>query len=67
MILIMRHIDQRKARTANKGFAIAGVQCFADTFVDNQTLVLRINIYAEKPTHRKPANRYRQALHTRYR
>ena len=42
---------------ANKGFAIAGFPCFADTFVQGGSSVLRINISAEKPAHRKSANR----------
>jgi hypothetical protein len=36
-----------EARTANTGLAKVAVQCFADTFVVNQTLVLRINICGE--------------------
>jgi hypothetical protein len=32
-------------------------QAGADTFVVNQSLVLRINICAEKPAHRKSATR----------
>jgi len=32
------------ARTHNSGLAKVAVQCSADTFVVNQTLVLRINI-----------------------
>jgi len=34
-------------RTDNTGFAKVAVQCSADTFVVNQTLVLRINICGE--------------------
>ena len=34
-----------KTRTANTGLTKVAVQCYADTFVVNQTLVLRINIY----------------------
>jgi hypothetical protein len=34
-------------RTANTGLAKVAVQCSADTFVVNQSLVLRINICGE--------------------
>ena len=36
-----------KARTAKSTFAIGGVQCSTDTFLVNQSLVLRINICGE--------------------
>ncbi len=36
---------QIEARTANKGFSIAWVQCSSDIFVINQRFVLRINIF----------------------
>jgi hypothetical protein len=49
-----------KARTANMGFAIAGVLCFADTFVQGGSSVLRIKFSAKTPRHRKPLKRYRQ-------
>ena len=35
------------AQTHNTGFAKVAVQCFVDTFVVNQSLVLRINICGE--------------------
>ena len=37
----------REARTGNTGLAKVAVQCSADTFVVNQNLVLRINIFGE--------------------
>jgi hypothetical protein len=43
------------------GLAKVAVQCFADTFVDNQTLVLRINICGENRHLRQARNRYLQA------
>jgi hypothetical protein len=43
--------------TANKGFAIAGVPCFADTFVQGGSSVLRMKFSANKPRHRKPPKR----------
>jgi len=47
-----------EARTDNTGLAKVAVQCSADTFVVNQTLVLRINICGENRHHRKRAKRY---------
>ena len=48
----------RSKPAANKGFAIAGVPCFADTFVQGGSSVLRMKFSANKPRHRKPPNRY---------
>ena len=45
----------------NSTFAIGGVTCFYDTFVVKGSAVLRMNICAEKPAHRKSAKRYKQA------
>ncbi len=45
------------ARTANKGFAIAGVPCFADTFVQGGSSVLRMKFSAKTPRHRKAPKR----------
>ena len=47
--------------SANSTFAIGGVTCFYDTFVVNQTLVLRINIYGENRHLRQARNRYCKA------
>ena len=47
--------------TYNSGLAKVAVQCSADTFVVNQTLVLRINICGENRHLRQAANRYRRA------
>jgi hypothetical protein len=55
----MTTTDGRKeARTANKGFAIAGVPCFADTFVQGGSSVLRMKFSANNPRHRKPPKRW---------
>ena len=43
----------------NSTFAIGGVSCSADSFVVIGSAVLRMNICAEKPAHRKSAKRYR--------
>ena len=44
----------------NSGLAKVAVQCFADSFVVNQTFVLRINICGENRHLRQAENRYRQ-------
>ncbi len=44
-----------KQRTTNKGFSVAGVACFADTFVQSGSLVLRMKFSAKTPRHRKPS------------
>jgi hypothetical protein len=46
------------ARTHNSGLAKVAVQCSADTFVVNQTLVLHINICGENRHLRQAANRW---------
>ncbi len=40
-------LTNREARIANSGLAKVAIQCSADTFVLNQSLVLRINICVE--------------------
>ena len=45
----------------NTGLAKVAVQCSADTFVVNQTLVLRINICGENRHLRQARKRYKQA------
>ncbi|MBK7338999.1 MAG: hypothetical protein IPJ64_03100 [Saprospiraceae bacterium] len=49
-------VDRRKT-AYNSTFAIGGVSCSADSFVVAESFVLRINICAEKPAHRKSAKR----------
>jgi len=53
-------LTERKP-TANSTLAIGGVSSSLDSFVVNQSLVLRINICAEKPAHRQYVNCWRQA------
>jgi hypothetical protein len=43
--------------SANSTFAIGRVSCSADSFVLTGSSVLRMNICAEKPAHRKSAKR----------
>jgi len=61
---LVRHLTLRlrgKIKTAgNSTFAIGGVSCSAESFVVAESAVLRINICAKKPAHRKSANRYGQ-------
>jgi hypothetical protein len=60
MTLIQAQLNSqnKEARTANTGLAKVAVQCSADTFVINQSSVLRTNFCAEKPAHRQSANRW---------
>ena len=53
-------MGQSKQRTANTGLAKVAVQCSADTFVVNQSLVLRINICGENRHLRQARKRYGQ-------
>jgi hypothetical protein len=50
----------RRKTAHNSGLAKVAVQCSADTFVVNQTLVLRINICGENRHLRKAVNRWWQ-------
>ena len=51
-----------RTTTGNTGLTKVAVQCCADTFIVNQTLVLRINICGENRHLRQAANRYSQCL-----
>jgi len=48
----------------NSTLAIGGVSSPIDSFVVQQSSVLRIKFSAEKPAHRQSANRYGQVLQT---
>jgi len=50
----------KRNTAANSGLAKVAVQCSADSFVVNQTLVLRINICGKNRHLRQAAKRYRQ-------
>ena len=52
--------DRKESRTHNTGLAKVAVQCSADTFVVNQSLVLRINICGENRHLRQARNRQHQ-------
>jgi hypothetical protein len=53
----LKKSDRQEARTANSGLAKVAVQCSADTFVVNQTLILRINICGKNRYLRQAAKR----------
>ena len=58
-LIIDRQLTYRQeGQTANSGLAKVAVQCSADTFVVNQSLVLRINICGENRHLRQARNRY---------
>lgn len=54
----LQYVADKEARTGNTGLAKVAVQCSADTFVVNQSLVLRINICGENRHLRQARNRY---------
>jgi len=47
MEIKLTNLTDEKQRTTKTGLAKVAVQCSADTYVGNQTLVLRINICGE--------------------
>ncbi len=49
--------DTKESRPHNTGLAKVAVQCSADSFVVNQSLVLRINICGENRHLRQARNR----------
>ncbi len=51
----------KEKRPHNTGLAKVAVQCSVDSFVVNQTLVLRINIFGENRHLRQARKRYLQA------
>jgi hypothetical protein len=48
--------EKIKSTATNSTYPKVAVQCFADSFVVNQSLVLRINICGENATFAKPQN-----------
>ena len=50
-----------RSTNGNSTFAIGGISFSADCFSVAESLVLRKNICAEKPAHRKSAKRYAKA------
>jgi hypothetical protein len=62
MLTDLTHCNRKESRTANAGLAKVAVQCSADTFVVNQSLVLRINICGENRHLRQARKRYEYCL-----
>ena len=58
MGLLQVNNGRQESRTHNTGLAKVAVQCSADTFVVNQSLVLRINICGENRHLRQARNRF---------
>jgi hypothetical protein len=56
--MTIKRTTEKEGRTHNSTFAIGGVSCSAESFVVAESFVLRMNICAEKPAHRKSAKRY---------
>ncbi len=54
----MTDSDRKVARTHNSTLAIGGVSCFADSLEVAEIFILRINISAKNPAHRKSAFHY---------
>lgn len=52
-------ISHRRCRL-NIGFALWGLTCFVETFVQGSNFVLRMNSSAKNPPQRKAPNRYLQ-------
>jgi len=56
---MLHNLNSMNRKTyANSRFAIGGVSCSVDSFVVTESSVLRMNICAEKPAHRKSAKSY---------
>lgn len=47
-------MNERRTPAHNIGFALWGLTCFYDTFVQGSTFVLRMNICAKNPHNAKP-------------
>ena len=57
---MLNRLTEREARRHNTGLAKVAVQCSADTFLVNQSLILCINICGENRHLRQARNRYWQ-------
>ena len=58
--------DRQESTGGNTGLAKVAVHCSADTFVVNQSLVLRINICGENRHLRQARKRWQQFLSKNY-
>jgi len=52
---------EKEQRRHNSTYPKGGVSCFADTFVQAESSVLRMKFYGKNPALRVAANRYAQA------
>jgi len=55
------NININKAHTPNSTYPKGGVSCFADTFVQAESSVLRMKFSGKNPALRQALNRYAQA------
>lgn len=55
---LQKQFNSNKMPAGNTGLAKVAVQCSADTFMVNQSLVLRINLCGENRHLRQARNRY---------
>jgi hypothetical protein len=53
-------LERTVAHAGNSTFAIGGVSCSADNFVQTESFVLRIKFSGKNPAHRKSAKRWQQ-------
>lgn len=58
----MEYQDKQIKTAGNSGFALWGLTCFVEPFVQGSTFVLRMNICAKNPPQRKAAKRYHSLL-----
>lgn len=58
-------LNGRRTTTGNSGFALWGLTCFVETFVQGSTFLLRMNSSAKNPPQRKAAKRYLPLLDDR--
>ncbi len=55
-------VGGERTTAGNRTLAIGGISCYEDSFVVSESFVLRNNIFAKKPAHRKSAKSYSQWL-----
>lgn len=59
LIIMQTNGHQNRMPATNSGFALWGLTCFVETFVQGSTFVLPMNNRAKNPPQRKAANRWR--------
>ena len=55
--MTMLTMEEAKITGANSSFALWGLTCFVETFVQGSTFLLRMNSSAKNPPQRKAAKR----------